>query len=104
MRAVFDGDRASPAGTSVAHRCCIMSTKSKRRAARRATQEELILGEIMGGLLSAITFGALEPEESEASDDGRPNNVHSFTKRQSHAPAARSTNAQTFAESRRVVG
>lgn len=45
-----------------------MSTKSKRRAARRTTPEQAILGEIMGALLSAITFGALELETEE--DDG----------------------------------
>ena len=39
-----------------------MSTKSKRRAARRVTPEQAILGEIMSALLSAITFGALEFE------------------------------------------
>jgi type IV secretory pathway ATPase VirB11/archaellum biosynthesis ATPase len=42
-----------------------MSTKSKRRAARRINPDEIILGEIMGALLSAITFGALDTGESE---------------------------------------
>ena len=42
-----------------------MSTKSKRRAARRTDPDEIILGEIMGALLSAITFGALEIETTE---------------------------------------
>lgn len=42
-----------------------MSTKSKRRASRRTTPEQVILGEIMGALLSAITFGALEADEPE---------------------------------------
>jgi hypothetical protein len=64
----------------------------------------MILGEIMEGLLSAITFGALATEEAEASNDSRPSNVHSLTKRQSHVRAVKSTNARTFAESRRVVG
>ena len=54
-----------------------MSTKSKRRAIRRSKQDEtsrtarsskvpraerqVIGGEIVGALLSAITFGAIEP-------------------------------------------
>lgn len=42
-----------------------MSTKSKARAARRTNPDEIILGEIMGALLSAITFGALEIETEE---------------------------------------
>ncbi len=41
-----------------------MSTKSKARAARRTKPEEVILGEIMGALLSAITFGAIDGSES----------------------------------------
>ncbi len=45
-----------------------MSTKSKARAARRANPEEVILGEIMGALLSAITFGALETQAEEPDD------------------------------------
>jgi hypothetical protein len=46
-----------------------MSTKSKRRAARRVTPDEIILGEIMGALLSAITFGALDSGETEDSGE-----------------------------------
>ena len=85
-----------------------MSTKSKRRAARRTTPEDAILGEIMGGLLSAMTFGALETEEEADAtevkgEESRPSDVHTLLKRQSHVVAARSTNARTFAESRRVV-
>jgi hypothetical protein len=45
-----------------------MSTKSKRRAARRVTPEQAILGEIMSALLSAITFGALESENENETD------------------------------------
>jgi hypothetical protein len=49
-----------------------MSTKSKRRSSRRAQQEQgpssrerptpegKVAGEIMGAVLNAITFGALE--------------------------------------------
>ena len=42
-----------------------MSTKSKRRASRRTTPEQVILGEIMSALLSAITFGALDADEPD---------------------------------------
>jgi hypothetical protein len=46
-----------------------MSTKSKARAARRNKPEEVILGEIMGAFLSAITFGAIDENDSEDEND-----------------------------------
>ncbi|MDB5220816.1 MAG: hypothetical protein JWO86_8743 [Myxococcaceae bacterium] len=45
-----------------------MSTKSKARAARRNKPEEVILGEIMGAFLSAITFGAID-SDSDSEDE-----------------------------------
>jgi hypothetical protein len=56
-----------------------MSTKSKRRSSRRAQQEQgpasrerptadgKVVGEIMGAVLNAITFGALEGPASGGS-------------------------------------
>ena len=68
--------RAADAPARPLLRCCIMSTKSKRRSARRAghentntseqaqspaTREEReAIGAVMGALLGAITFGAVE--------------------------------------------
>ena len=52
--------------------CCTMSTKSKRRIARRSneateavpTSKRQVAGEIVGALLSAITFGAVDGPQS----------------------------------------
>lgn len=52
--------------------CCTMSTKSKRRIARRSenppaqgpASKREVAGQIVGALLSAITFGAVDGPSS----------------------------------------
>lgn len=57
-----------------------MSTKSKRRAVRRAhlteaqvpsaaPDKKVVEGQIVGALLNAITFGAVEPPASKRAPD-----------------------------------